>query len=72
MKRQMTPITDDGGVYKSVVKKGTGELVSAGAICRGTSYLDCCKVSQFQQHTVLLRNVFIDGIFLCIFLDRIK
>lgn len=34
MKRKMTAITDDGGVYKSVVKKGTGQLVTPGAICR--------------------------------------
>ena len=34
MKRKMTAITDDEGVYKMVVRKGTGEIVAAGAICR--------------------------------------
>lgn len=28
------PITNDEGVYKKIVKKGTGEIVSPGAICR--------------------------------------
>ncbi len=30
----MTAITDDEGVYKMVVKKGTGDVVTPGAICR--------------------------------------
>ena len=34
----MTPLTDDGGVYKMVVKNGVGQLMSPGAICRGRVY----------------------------------
>jgi FK506-binding protein 6 len=34
MERKMSPITDDMGVYKMVVKKGTGDIVTPGAICR--------------------------------------
>ena len=30
----MTAITDDEGVYKMVVKRGTGDIVTPGAICR--------------------------------------
>ena len=30
----MTRVTDDEGVYKMIVKKGTGEIVAPGAICR--------------------------------------
>ena len=34
MREKMTAITDDKGVYKMVVKKGTGDIVTPGAICR--------------------------------------
>ena len=34
MKEKMSPVTEDKGVYKMIVKKGTGEIVSPGAICR--------------------------------------
>jgi FK506-binding protein 6 len=34
MREKMTAITDDEGVYKMVVKKGTGDIVTPGAICR--------------------------------------
>lgn len=34
LKQRMTRVTDDEGVYKMIVKKGTGEIVAPGAICR--------------------------------------
>ena len=34
MKKKMTSITGDEGVYKMVIKKGTGDVVALGAICR--------------------------------------
>ncbi|XP_028415174.1 inactive peptidyl-prolyl cis-trans isomerase FKBP6-like [Dendronephthya gigantea] len=42
LKEKMVPITNDEGVYKKVVKKGTGAVVSPGAICRlhYNSYLE--------------------------------
>lgn len=34
MKRKMTAITEDEGVHKYLVKMGTGQIVTPGAICR--------------------------------------
>lgn len=34
MMEKMTSLTEDGGVCKMIVKRGTGPIVTPGAICR--------------------------------------